>query len=250
MGLMVFFSFAFVVYRLGVGLVESIIFALIIGAAAAAFILRECSLMKRLTADEKRHFQEVGVLSERIENFYASPSINIVLCNAGSLIVDRASVGFLDLVEAAADQKVGGRRLESLLGVEATSLERVVDDIRSGVAKTPPVLECRPAVGTSLRVRVTGHYLEEDHLVEIAIQPIREPVAPAGEVDQAMADLERFRHGMARREQRILELKGEVNDLLKERGQSVRYKVDHRTESPFAETVLPNQVRKEGRVNG
>jgi len=250
MGLVVFCSIAFVIYRLGVDVIESILFALISGVAAAAFILRERSLMNRLTAAEKRHMKEVGILSERIERAYGSPSINLVQFNAGSLIVDRASVGFLDLIEAAAERNVRGQRLEELLGVEATALERVIDDIRSGTVASAQVLECRPSVGTTFSAKITGHYLEDSHSLEAALQPVIKKPIGAGEADRAMADLERFRQGMARREYRILELKGEVNDLLKQTGHPPRYRVDHRTESPFEEKLTVGERNKEDLPNG
>ena len=50
---------------------------------------------------------------------------------------------------------------------------------------------------------------------------------------------ERFKKGIVRREGRVLELKGEVNQLLRQAGEPARYRVDSRTDdSRFVQQTL------------
>ncbi|MFP4069271.1 MAG: hypothetical protein ACOCVJ_02960 [Verrucomicrobiota bacterium] len=228
-GILAFSSIGFVIFRLGVGLLPAVGFSLLSGVAVAAFILRERSLMNRISEMDRRHVSEVGALSDRLEHLYESSSAALVQYDAGTLMVERAGMGFLDLLKVRAEDSIRGRGLEEVLGVDATTLERLTDDIRAEGLREPCELECVTATGDAVRLLVSGIYLKDRHVMEAAFLPTAVKKADAYDVDRALGDLERFRHGMARREQRILELKGEVNELLKNAGSPTRYRVDYRT---------------------
>lgn len=227
MGLITFTSVGIVIYLLGVETPQAVGFSLLSGIAVTAFILRERSLMNRLAEMDRRHVQEIGRFSEGIEFFYQQSSIALVQYDAGTLMVERASVGFLDLLHYRAEDPVRGRRLEELLRVESTVLERFTDMVRQGILEAPQEIEGENDTGDRICLIVAGRYLAERHLIEASFQLCLRRNAPVHyDVDRALGDLERFRHGMARREHRILELKGEVNELLRDQGRPLRYKVD------------------------
>jgi hypothetical protein len=77
------------------------------------------------------------------------------------------------------------------------------------------------------------------HLVEAAFFRIPRKTSKLANYERVMDDLERFKKGIVRRENRVLELKGEVNQLLKQARQSQRYQVDSMTDdSRFVQTAL------------
>jgi hypothetical protein len=66
-------------------------------------------------------------------------------------------------------------------------------------------------------------------MVEAAFFLNPSPAVQGGEeVDVTSKDLDRFRRGMYRRETRIIELKEEVNEILKEVGKKPRYGFDQK----------------------
>jgi len=246
MGLVVFSSIGFVINRLGVGVAHSIAFSLLSGIATMAFVLRERGLMNRITDLERHHLKEVGVLSDRMEHLYGHSPAAIVQFDAGTLLVDRASAGFLDLLDVAAERGIRGRRLEEILGVDSIALERFAEDVRMGGDSRAPVLNCRTASGDKLRLLISGHLDKERNLIEAVLVPTLPKDGGKYEFDRALGDLERFRHGMARREQRILELKAEVNELLGQARRPARYQVDIRTEERRL-AQIDSEVSKRGR---
>ena len=56
------------------------------------------------------------------------------------------------------------------------------------------------------------------------------PRKTLGDHERLIEDLERFKKGIVRREDRVLELKAQVNEILQQAGQPVRYQVDSNTD--------------------
>jgi len=104
--------------------------------------------------------------------------------------------------------------------------------------------------GNRLQLTLAANYLSELHKIEMAFL-ISYPNHQNDwqEVEDARQDLDRFRRGMYRRETRILELKKEVNQLLKASGEPPRYRSDlAEDDSSFAAKAKTGKSREsEGR---
>ena len=149
----------------------------------------------------------------------------LVRFDAGTLIIDRASPGFIKMLRMPMESELRGQSLDALLGVNRLKLESVVELIKQdGALVKEPKLELMSAEGFSTNAVISGQYFPDDHVVEAAffVHPINNAERMA-DLGAAQKDLQRFRKGMFRRETRILELKEEVNEICREAGLPTRY---------------------------
>ena len=201
------------------------LFAALGGVTAASFVWIERSLVFQIKEKELLLGIEVTRQQEFQDCLYSHSMACLVRFDAGTLIIDRASPGFIKMLRMPMESELRGQSLEVLLGVSSLKLESVVELIKQGEASAKePKLELMSAEGFSTNAVISGQYFPDDHVVEAAffVHPINNAERMA-DLGAAQKDLQRFRKGMFRRETRILELKEEVNEICREAGLPTRY---------------------------
>lgn len=201
------------------------LFAALGGVTAASFVWIERSLVFQIKEKELLLGLEVTRQQEFQDCLYSHSMACLVRFDAGTLIIDRASPGFIKMLRMPMESELRGQSLDVLLGVNRLKLESVVELIKQGGALVKePKLELRSAEGFSTNAVISGQYFPDDHVVEAAffVHPINNAERMA-DLGAAQKDLQRFRKGMFRRETRILELKEEVNEICREAGLPTRY---------------------------
>ena len=201
------------------------LFAALGGVTAASFVWIERSLVFQIKEKEFMLGIEVTRLQEFQDRLYSHSMACLVRFDAGTLIIDRASPGFIKLLRMPMESELRGQSLEVLLGLNTLKLESVVELIKQGEASGKETkLELMSAEGFSTNAVISGQYFPDDHVVEAAffVHPVNNAERMT-ELGAAQKDLERFRKGMFRRETRILELKEEVNEVRREAGLPARY---------------------------
>ena len=234
-----FVAFYLVLSRIGVAAMETIILASLGALIAGVFVCRERALVYQLAQEERAHAARLAAEVARLDELYANSVACLVAFDAGTLIVDRVSSGFFDLLGISATQKIKGAPLEEVLGVDSTHLTSVVYQIKVGTISMREELICKRSDGKPIVLLISGRYIPHLHLIEAAFFRLPRQAAELGEYERVMDDLERFKKGIVRREGRVLELKGEVNQLLREVGQPARYRVDSMTDdSRFVQQAI------------
>ena len=201
------------------------LFAALGGVTAASFVWIERSLVFQIKEKELLLGLEVTRQQEFQDCLYSHSMACLVRFDAGTLIIDRASPGFIKMLRMPMESELRGQSLDVLLGVNRLKLESVVELIKQGgVSVKEPKLELMSAEGFSTNAVISGQYFPDDHVVEAAffVHPINNAERMA-DLGAAQKDLQRFRKGMFRRETRILELKEEVNEICREAGLPTRY---------------------------
>ena len=201
------------------------LFAALGGVTAASFVWIERSLVFQIKEKELLLGLEVTRQQEFQDYLYSHSMACLVRFDAGTLIIDRASPGFIKMLRMPMESELRGQSLDVLLGVNSLKLESVVELIKQGGALVKePKLELMSAEGFSTNAVISGQYFPDDHVVEAAffVHPINDAERMA-DLGAAQMDLQRFRKGMFRRETRILELKEEVNEICREAGLPTRY---------------------------
>ncbi|MBT62858.1 hypothetical protein QEH52_09885 [Coraliomargarita sp. SDUM461003] len=222
-------AIATVLIVLGVTDIEAYVFAGLGGVTVSCFVWIERSLTSQLREKERLLTLAKASSLEAQNQLYSRSLACFVRFDAGSLIIDRASPGFVKMLRMPTDSVLRGQRLEEVLGVNPLKLESVVDSIKQGDASVKqPKIEMKSADGFSTHALLSGQYFEKEHVVEAAffVPPVKNAERVA-DLEAAQKDLDRFRKGMFRRETRILELKEEVNLLCREAGEAPRYKTDN-----------------------
>ena len=201
------------------------IFAILGGITVASFIWIERSLVFQIKEKEFMLGIEVGRRQELQDHLYSHSMACLVRFDAGTLIIDRASPGFIKMLRMPMESELRGQNLGELLGVSTLKLESVVELVKQAepLGKEPR-FEIMSADGISTNAIMSGQYALEDHIVDAAlfVHTVNNTERLADLV-AAQKDLERFRKGMFRRETRILELKEEVNEIRREAGLPTRY---------------------------
>ena len=201
------------------------LFAALGGVTAASFVWIERSLVFQIKEKELLLGLEVTRRQEFQDYLYSHSMACLVRFDAGTLIIDRASPGFIKMLRMPMESELRGQSLDVLLGVNRLKLESVVELIKQGGALVKePKLELMSAEGFSTNAVISGQYFPDDHVIEAAffVHPINNAERMA-DLGTAQKDLQRFRKGMFRRETRILELKEEVNEICREAGLPNRY---------------------------
>ena len=202
------------------------LFSALGGVMTASFVWIERSLVSQIKEKEFMLGIEVTRLQEFQDCLYSHSMACLVRFDAGTLIIDRASPGFIKMLRMPMESELRGQNLEVLLGVNTLMLESVVELIKQGeeALGKEAKLEIMSADGFRTNAVISGQYSPEDHIVEAAffVDPVNnaERIADLGALQK---DLERFRKGMFRRETRILELKEEVNEVRRNAGLPARY---------------------------
>jgi hypothetical protein len=201
------------------------LFAALGGVMTASFVWIERSLVFQIKEKELMLGIEVTRLQEFQDYLYSHSMACLVRFDAGTLMIERTSPGFIKMLRMPMESELRGQSLEVLLGVSSLMLESMVELIKEGEASgKEPKLEIIRADGFSTNAVISGQYYPSDHIVEAAffVHPVNNAERVA-ELGAAQKDLERFRKGMFRRETRILELKEEVNGIRREAGLPARY---------------------------
>ena len=201
------------------------LFATLGGVTEASIVWIERSLVFQIKEKELLLGLEVTRQQEFQDCLYSHSMACLVRFDAGTLIIDRASPGFIKMLRMPMESELRGQSLNVLLGVNRLKLESVVELIKQGGALVKePKLELMSAEGFSTNAVISGQYFPDDHVVEAAffVHPINNAERMA-DLGAAQKDLQRFRKGMFRRETRILELKEEVNEICREAGLPTRY---------------------------
>lgn len=238
---------SFLLVRLGISPVEALVFGGFSGLMAGVFVYHERKLMRQLEEIRRDRAGRLAMLDQRIECLYANSSGPLVRIDGSTFLVEEASPGFFDILKLDAGAEIKGHSLEALLGTDPAVVRAMMVTIKKGDAGRHQILNCRLKDGETLEVSATGVYLSYEDAVEIILRPILKDKGATNDSPGLSADLERFRKGMVRRENRVLELKGEVNVLLKASGEPPRYRVDDKTSDnvlarigPQAESGVPN----------
>ena len=238
-GVFSFAALSLVLSRIGVEPMETLIFATLSALTVGVFVYRERALAYDLALAERKHATQLRFEAERIDELYANSVASLVTFDAGTLIIDRVSSGFFDLLGVSANKDMAGDRLEEVLRVDSTHLASVVYKIKAGTISVREELVCKQSDGKPVTLLISGRYMPHLHLVEAAFFRMPRKVSTLADYERVMDDLERFKKGIVRRENRVLELKGEVNQLLKKASQPERYKVDSMTDdSRFVQNTL------------
>lgn len=226
-GIALFFTLA----TLGLPGLEATVFAALSGFTLGAFVYRERSLTYLLDQSREAHRVEVAGLEKRIRYYYEQSLVCLAYFDAGTLLTESVSPGFLQLFRIPPDLKVRGKPIVDLIHVSASRIEAIVREAQRENPETNAFqLLAEDSQGSQLPVEVTLKYFKNTHMVEAALfaSPFKEG-DNLEQMDIARKDLDRFRRGMYRRETRILELKEEVNEVLKAAGGQPRYKFDQKT---------------------
>ena len=242
-------AIAAVLIALGVSTLEAYVFAGLAGITISFFVWIERSLTVQLNEQRRLLSVEVASRLETQNRLYARSLACLVRFDAGTLIIDQASPGFLKMLRMPVDATLRGQRLEEVLGVNPLKLESVVDSIKLGDASLKqPKIEMVSADGFTTQALVSGQYYMQEHIVEAAffVPPLKNAERIA-DLEAAQKDLDRFRKGMFRSETRILELKEEVNLICKEVGLLPRYRTDHSSDDSHLDLPMAQASSRTGR---
>ncbi|HKK19693.1 MAG TPA: hypothetical protein VJ952_13520 [Opitutales bacterium] len=218
---------------LGLPVLEASVVATLGGFTVGAFVYRERTLMDARNKLSESHRLEVSRLEKRIQHYYEHSLACLAYFDAGTLLIEKVSPGLLQLLRTPLELKARGKSIVELLHISPSRMEAIIAESRREAATTTKAhrLIAEDSKGSQLTLEVTLQYFKGAHMVEAAFfaSPFsgREDV---NEADMARKDLDRFRRGMYRRETRILELKEEVNKILKEAGLEPRYRFDQKTQ--------------------
>ncbi|MDQ8194239.1 hypothetical protein QEH59_07370 [Coraliomargarita sp. SDUM461004] len=238
-GVFAFLAIATVLIVLGVSHMEAYVFSGLGGFTISCFVWIERSLIAQVKEKDRLLSLQMVSNLETQNRLYSRSLACFVRFDAGTLIIDQASPGFIKMLRMPTDSVLRGLRLEEVLGVNPLKLESVVDAIKLGDSSVKqPKVEMKSADGFSTLALISGEYFPQEHIVEAAffVPPVKNAERVA-DLEATQKDLDRFRKGMFRRETRILELKEEVNVICREAGMPLRYQIDHSSDD--SELKLP-----------
>ena len=220
----------FTLFSLGLPKLEATVFGLLGGFTIGAFIYRERSLTNSFEHFRSGKNYELVQYEKRIQFYYSRSLVCLAYFDAGSLLVDKVSPGFLQLLRIPPDLNVRGKSIVELLHITPSSLEAIISEAQhENYILKPSELKLQDSEGNQLKVEVTVEYLKDQHMVEAAFFLNPSLATEGDEEDVTTKDLDRFRRGMYRRETRIIELKEEVNEILKGFGKKPRYGFDQKS---------------------
>ena len=222
----------FTLSALGLLHMEAAVFSLLSGFTLGAFVYRERSLTNTFERFRSEMNHDLVRYEKQIHYYYSRSLACLAYFDAGTLLIDKVSPGFLQLLRIPSDLNVRGKSIYELLHLSPSMMEAIVSEAQlNDPNQKPHSLKLQDSEGNKLQVEVTLEYAKEQHMVEAAffVYP-SSSTQDDEEVDITSKDLDRFRRGMYRRETRIIELKEEVNEILKEAGKEPRYGFDRKLE--------------------
>lgn len=242
--------FAFAIVRLitpvlGLEFRSEWIVAVVSGGVVGVLFFRERGWTETLKAAEESRLSEIGELNSRVAAIYSSPVCALVVFDPGDFTIHRTSGGFRELVGLGTDRALEGAGLDEVLEVDSLALADFVRKVRESRLETVESLVRRPESENPVHLTVGHAVLLGDGSVELSLGEPQRKDGNLAELERSLADLERFQAGMVRREYRILELKGEVNELLHKSGQPLRYQVDDKREEKKLPDAPPDRVGEE-----
>ncbi|MGZ0655204.1 hypothetical protein ACWPKO_13680 [Coraliomargarita sp. W4R53] len=239
-----------VLIALGVSSLEAYVFAGLAGFTISCFVWIERNLTVQLQEQRRLLSVEIASKLETQNRMYGRSLACLVRFDAGTLIIDQASPGFIKMLRMPVDTMLRGQRLEEVLGVNPLKLESVVDSIKLGDASLKqPKIEMVSADGFATHALVSGQYFMQEHIVEAAFfVPALKNAERMADLEAAQKDLDRFRKGMFRRETRILELKEEVNLICKEVGLLPRYRTDNSSDDSHLDLPMAQLAQSGSRT--
>jgi len=227
----------------GLELLESALFGALCGFTLAAFIFRERTLITANELARQRHCGDLERYQKHLKFYYETAPVCLAYCDAGTLLVDKVSPGFRTLFRVPLDLDVKGRSIGDFIRVSASGMEGIVLGAqREGKYAKTHLLSVEDAKGRPFKVEVSANYYRTAHMVEFAFEtPLSLPGDGSEDSFIALKDLDRFRNGLYQRESRILELKDEVNEILREQGKEPRYKYNKRSQDTTLFVKQPDQ---------
>ena len=189
-GLFLLAALSLVLSQIGVEPIETVILASLGALTMGFFVYRERFLAYELALAERKHLLLLDLNAARINELYANSAACLITFDPGSLIIDRVSSGFFDLMSISANRNLAGASLEEVLGVDSVHLSNIVYQIKTGTAGVREELVCQQADGKPVQLLISWHYIPQHHLVEAIFS--RLPQKTLGEHERLIEDLERF----------------------------------------------------------
>lgn len=192
----------------------------------AALAYRERAFLRHFEDLELQHIRELEQVTGRLDFLYANSSVALVRFHPNTLKLMCASEGFFSLFELRDSASSLDVSLADLGGLDAEQLRAAVEHIRHRSARCCSVFHVVSRRDYELPLHMSGVYLQDADLIEASFTIPPMAVRRAVPLAAATEDLQRLHRGMLRREQRILELKSEVNEVLVRYEQRARYQID------------------------
>ena len=165
-GLFLLAALSLVLSQIGVEPIETVILASLGALIMGFFVYRERFLAHELALAERKHLLLLDLNAARINELYTHSVACLVTFDPGSLIIDRVSSGFFELLGISANKNLAGASLEEVLGVDSSQLTSVVYQIKTGSVGVREELVCQQADGKPVQLLISGHYIPQLHLVE------------------------------------------------------------------------------------
>ena len=198
--------------------------------------LRRRQSLRKVQQGELVRAKEVEAVTRRVEHFYTTSPVAVVTLEVDSWTVQRASRGFASLLGMDPGTKLVGTWLAALLKAQTSQMDALEAHLSDSGASGPIPLTCFNAEGHALNVVVSGKMIGSAAQAELVFAPDPGQFLNDHELEERAEEMESFRKMMMRRENRILELKSEVNRLLAESRRAPRYEIDSDT--------VDNQIQK------
>ena len=217
---------------------EDTVLSVFASLVVTLFIIRDRYLGNQLKSLEGKYLNIISSHKRRIESIYSSHSICCAEIDIITLELLRASPVFYDLCSIEKNSDTKGVNFNSLLKIDSDILNSFFEQLKSESGESVIRVNAVGSSDISLRLIISGRILTDGHSVELIIFNSPSEVVDNDERQLMVAEIDRYSQGVISRETRILALKSEVNDLLVESGQEVRYKVDSKSSDSSNEMPL------------
>ena len=122
-GLFLLAALSLVLSQIGVEPIETVILASLGALIMGFFVYRERFLAHELALAERKHLLLLDLNAARINELYTHSVACLVTFDPGSLIIDRVSSGFFELLGISANKNLAGASLEEVLGVDSVAVD-------------------------------------------------------------------------------------------------------------------------------
>lgn len=229
LGGIVLVVFCLVLNCLGLALSLAVLPSLPLSVCVSWFFLRRKRLLRQLLEQDVERDREVEAVSRRLEHLYSASPLAILTLQVSSRTVQRTSRGFASMLGMDSGTNLAGTPLASLLKVQPAQMDALEAHLGDSSSGEPITLSCLDSEGQSIDLRVSGWMLDESGLAEVVFAPDTGLRFQDRDFEEGIEELEAFRKMMMRRENRILQLKSEVNRLLVDSRSAPRYSIDSET---------------------